>query len=224
MNWIQKATNKILESAGLEDARHHDTRRVVQTSMAELGIAPHLADVILNHSIKGAPKSRAHYDMYHNVPDKRDALTRWVQRLAEILGYDPNDVMRRERRGYQGKGPTRKLGRRETHHQRKARLAVQGLVLAPEHEDNRTVIPADRSTMSVTQAANTLGISRAAVHKAIKQERLAARWCGNVILVSRDAVLRYKQGRAEGGRKPPNAQVQAASGASARTALAAKGR
>jgi hypothetical protein len=82
--------------------------------------------------IKGAPKSRAHYDMYHYVPEKRDALTRWVQRLAEVLGHDPNDVMKVERTRYQGRGPARKLGRRETYRARKARLAAQGRDLAAE--------------------------------------------------------------------------------------------
>jgi hypothetical protein len=62
LNWIHKASNKILDSAGIEDARHHDTRRVIQTNMAELGVAPHVADMILNHAVKGAPRSRAHYD------------------------------------------------------------------------------------------------------------------------------------------------------------------
>src|SRR5713101_1271767 len=57
LNWIQKATKKILGAAGIVNARHHDTRRVIQTNMAELGVAPHVADMILNHAIKGAPKS-----------------------------------------------------------------------------------------------------------------------------------------------------------------------
>jgi hypothetical protein len=118
LNWIHKATTKILNSAGIEDARHHDTRRVIQTNMAELGVAPHVADMILNHAVKGTPKSRAHYDMYHYVPEKRDALSRWVERLAAVLGHDPNDVMKAERTGYQGTGPARKLGRRETYHAR----------------------------------------------------------------------------------------------------------
>lgn len=62
LNCIQKATRKVLDSAGIEDARHHDTPRVIQTNMAELGVAPHVADMILNHAIKGAPKSRTDYD------------------------------------------------------------------------------------------------------------------------------------------------------------------
>ena len=127
----------MLDAAGIEDGRHHDTRRVVQTSMAELGIAPHVADMILNHAVKGAPRSRAHYDMYHYVPEKRDALTRWVQRLTEILGHDPNDVMKAERTGYQGRGEARKLGKRESYRERKARLAAHGRDLAAERRQRR---------------------------------------------------------------------------------------
>jgi len=101
---------------------------------------------------------------------------------------------------------------------------AQGLILAPEHEHRRVEIPADRSLMSVTQAANTLGISRAAVHKAIQQRRLAAEWYGNVILVRREAVLRYMRERAGGGGTPPGSRAQAAGGASSRSAPTAKGR
>lgn len=72
---------------------------------------------------------------------------------------------------------------------------TEGLVLAPEHENKRTQIPADRSLMSVTQAANTLGVSRAAVHKAIQQKRLAAQRYGNVFLVTREQVLRHQRER-----------------------------
>jgi hypothetical protein len=145
LNWIHKASNKILDSAGIEDARHHDTRRVIQTNMAELGVAPHVADMILNHAVKGAPRSRAHYDMYHYVPEKRDALARWVQRLAEVLGHDPNDVMKAERTGYQGRGPARKLGRRETYRARKARFAAQGRDLKAERRQRRQEAERTRS-------------------------------------------------------------------------------
>jgi integrase len=137
LNWVHKASGKVLDAAGIQDGRHHDTRRVVQTSMAELGVAPHVADMILNHSVKGAPRSRAHYDMYHYIPEKRDALTRWVQRLTEILGHDPNDVMKAERTGYQGRGPARKLGKRETYLERKARLTAEGRDLAAERRASR---------------------------------------------------------------------------------------
>jgi excisionase family DNA binding protein len=76
--------------------------------------------------------------------------------------------------------------------------------------------------MSVTQVATILGISRAAVHNAIQQERLAAQRYGNVILVSREAVLRYRQQRAEGARNLSNAQAHVAAGTSSGRTLVAK--
>jgi excisionase family DNA binding protein len=63
--------------------------------------------------------------------------------------------------------------------------------------DRQREIRDDRSLMSVTQAANVLGVSRAAVHKAIQQKRLPSQRYGNVVLVSREAVLRHKRRRAE---------------------------
>ena len=137
LNWIQKATTKVLQSAGVDDARHHDTRRVVQTNMAELGVAPHVGDMVLNHTVKGAPRSRAHYDMHHYIPEKREALARWVQRLTEILEYEPNTVMKTERQGYQGKGPARRIGKRQTHSERNPRPAAQDLDLAVERGSPR---------------------------------------------------------------------------------------
>lgn len=101
---------------------------------------------------------------------------------------------------------------------------AEGLILAPEHEQKRSQLPADRSLMSVTQAANTLGISRAAVHKAIQQRRLVAQRYGNVILVSRDAVQRYRRQRDQGGGKLSSRQPQATPSPSSRTALIARGR
>jgi integrase len=139
MNWVQKACGRLMTAAGIEDGRHHDTRRVLQTSLAEMRVPPHVADMILNHAIKDAPKSRQHYDVHHYIPEKRQALTQWVRRLTKILGYDPNEVMKPERTGYQGKGQARKLGDRkpETYAQRKARLAAQGRDLDAERRLRR---------------------------------------------------------------------------------------
>jgi integrase len=137
MNWVQKACDRIMASAGITDGRHHDTRRVLQTNMAEMRVPPHIADMILNHAIKDAPKSRQHYDTHHYIPEKRQALTQWAKRLAKIVGYEPISVMKVQRLGYQGKGPARKLGRRETYRERKARLAAQGRDLGAERRRSR---------------------------------------------------------------------------------------
>jgi integrase len=137
MNWVQKACDRIMKNAAIEDGRHHDTRRVLQTNMAEMRVSPHVADMILNHAIKDAPKSRQHYDTHHYIPEKRQALTQWVSRLKKVLGYDPNDVMKPERNGFQGKGVARRLGRRETYRERKARLAAEGRDLNAERRKRR---------------------------------------------------------------------------------------
>ena len=121
----------------IDDGRHHDTRRVLQTNMAEMRVPPHVADMILNHAIKDAPRSRQHYDVHHYIPEKRLALTQWVRRLTKILGYDPNEVMKAERTGYQGKGAARRLGASQTYAQRKARLAEQGRDLNAERRAQR---------------------------------------------------------------------------------------
>jgi integrase len=137
MNWVQKACARIMANAGIEDGRHHDTRRVLQTNMAEMGVPPHVADMILNHAIKDAPKSRQHYDTHHYIPEKREALMQWVNRLRRVLGYNPNEVMKAKRMGFQGKGSARRLGKQETYRERKARLTAAGRSLSVERRQRR---------------------------------------------------------------------------------------
>lgn len=71
----------------------------------------------------------------------------------------------------------------------------QGLILAPEHEGARETAATDASMMSVTQAAESIGITRAAVYKAIEAGRLDARRIGNVTVVARSAVQKYRHRR-----------------------------
>jgi integrase len=137
MNWVQKACARIMTRAAIADGRHHDTRRVLQTNMAEMGVPPHVADMILNHAIKDAPKSRQHYDTHHYIPEKREALIQWVARLRKVLGYDPNMVLKVDRSGFQGKGQARRLGRPETYRERKVRLAAAGRDLGAERRQLR---------------------------------------------------------------------------------------
>lgn len=71
----------------------------------------------------------------------------------------------------------------------------QGLILAPQHERERSKAPTDGSMISVTQAAEVIGITRAAIYKAIERKTLAAMRIGNVTVVDRRAALEYKDGR-----------------------------
>jgi excisionase family DNA binding protein len=102
---------------------------------------------------------------------------------------------------------------------------AQGLILAPEHEKERNRISTDRSQMSVTQAADTLGLSRAAVHKAIKEKRIDSAQYGNVILVDRKSVERYRTKRkppSQDAHNVPEMRISSSSAAGAHFRMAAK--
>ena len=71
----------------------------------------------------------------------------------------------------------------------------QGLILAPEHADQRAAAPADASMISASQAADLIGISRAAVYKAIDKGALKAVRFGNVTVVERASALTYSERR-----------------------------
>jgi integrase len=57
----------------------HDLRRTVRTGMGALGIAPHVAEAVLNHL---APRLIRTYDRNSYLKEKRDALERWSNHLA----------------------------------------------------------------------------------------------------------------------------------------------
>lgn len=107
------------------------------TTPEQVAAARAAGGMILNHAIKDAPKSRQHYDTHHYIPERREALMRWVTRLTKVLGHDPNAVMKAERTGFQGKGPARHLRRPETYRERKARLAAEGRDLSAERRQLR---------------------------------------------------------------------------------------
>lgn len=72
---------------------------------------------------------------------------------------------------------------------------TQGLVLAPEHENERATAPADASMISVAQAADLIGITRAAIYKAIEKGALEAIRIGNVTVVKRASAHAYRERR-----------------------------
>lgn len=71
----------------------------------------------------------------------------------------------------------------------------QGLILAPEYEHLRGRFPTDGSHISAAQAADFIGISRAAVYKAIHAGTLQALRIGNVTVVEKKSAVAYRIGR-----------------------------
>jgi integrase len=71
----------------------HDIRRSVATQLAEMKIAPHVIEAVLNHksgTIKGVA---AVYNRYNYSAEKRAALDAWARRLDAIVTGDVSNVV-----------------------------------------------------------------------------------------------------------------------------------
>ena len=62
---------------------NHDLRRVVRTNLSALGVDDHIAELVLGHGRKGLQRV---YDRHRYLPEIRSALTKWNNRLVELVG------------------------------------------------------------------------------------------------------------------------------------------
>jgi integrase len=75
---------RIVEAGGKQAPwRLHDLRRTAATRMAELGVQPHVIEAVLNHSY-GSQVART-YNRHSYEAEKREALSRWAERLQTIV-------------------------------------------------------------------------------------------------------------------------------------------
>ena len=69
----------------VESWTHHDLRRTMATRLADLGVAPHIVEALLNH-VSGHKRgvagvyNRADYEM-----QKRPALALWAEHLIGLV-------------------------------------------------------------------------------------------------------------------------------------------
>jgi integrase len=71
--------------------RLHDLRRTMRTGLGKLGIAPHVAELAINHARKGI---EATYDKYRYEGEIKTALTMWANHvLAVVEGRDERKVV-----------------------------------------------------------------------------------------------------------------------------------
>jgi integrase len=66
---------------GLEPFTIHDFRRTARTQLAELGVAPHVAEACLNHKPKGV---EGVYNRHSYFAERRAALQSWADLLVQI--------------------------------------------------------------------------------------------------------------------------------------------
>jgi len=70
------------------DWRLHDLRRTVGTNLARLGIADSTISRVLNHEEGGVTRI---YKRYSYLPEKREALDMWAERLKGIISGEETD-------------------------------------------------------------------------------------------------------------------------------------
>lgn len=65
----------------------HDIRRTFATKLNDLGVAPHVVEQLLGHTMPGV---MAVYNLSQYMPEKLDALNIWCERLEFISGEHEN--------------------------------------------------------------------------------------------------------------------------------------
>jgi integrase len=88
MSEIQKAVFRLRKSTGI-DFVFHDLRRTAASSMTAIGISRLVVSKILNHVERGIT---AVYDRHSYDAEKREAVTRWSQRLGEIIAAEEGEA------------------------------------------------------------------------------------------------------------------------------------
>ena len=73
--------------------RLHDLRRTAASSMAEIGIAPHVIEKVLNHATGQISGVAAVYNRHAYRREKSDALNAWSRALGEIIGQNQDNVV-----------------------------------------------------------------------------------------------------------------------------------
>jgi integrase len=71
--------------SGVTGWRLHDLRRTCVSGMAALGVAPHVADKILNHQSGTISGVAAVYQRHQFLAERREAIEKWGAHVAQIL-------------------------------------------------------------------------------------------------------------------------------------------
>ena len=86
---LSRAVSRNFATMGLEHFTPHDLRRTVASQMAAAGIDRLVVGKVLNHaSINRDTVTGMVYDRHGYEPEKRRALEKWANRLADIIGHE----------------------------------------------------------------------------------------------------------------------------------------
>jgi integrase len=91
---FSKAKRVVDQLSGVTGWRLHDLRRTCVSGMARLGVAPHVADKILNHQAGTISGVAAVYQRHEFLAEQREALERWGAHVAKIVDEVSGDQLR----------------------------------------------------------------------------------------------------------------------------------
>jgi integrase len=74
---FSKSKKRLDEHSGVDNWRIHDIRRTVTSGLAKIGIAPHIADKILNHQSGTISGVAAIYQRHEYIEERLNALDVW---------------------------------------------------------------------------------------------------------------------------------------------------
>jgi integrase len=78
------AKRRLSELSGVMTWRLHDLRRTCVSGMAALGVAPHVADKILNHQSGTISGVAAVYQRHEFLVERKDAMHRWGVHMSQL--------------------------------------------------------------------------------------------------------------------------------------------
>lgn len=82
---FSKAKRELDQLSRVTEWRLHDLRRTCVSGMARLGIAPHVADKILNHQSGTISGVAAVYQRHEFIAERKEALDRWAAHVTSIV-------------------------------------------------------------------------------------------------------------------------------------------
>jgi integrase len=84
-NVFSRAKRELDKISGVSGWRLHDLRRTCVSGMARLGVAPHIADKILNHQECTISGVAAVYQRHEFLSERKEALDRWAAHVDDVL-------------------------------------------------------------------------------------------------------------------------------------------
>jgi integrase len=97
-NRFSRAKRQLDQLSGVTDWRLHDLRRTCVSGMARLGVAPHVADKLLNHQAGTISGVAAVYQRHEFHAEQREALEQWGAHMVTIVAEASSELRGKIRR------------------------------------------------------------------------------------------------------------------------------